>query len=96
MVSNIPTIKRIKRPKTSYILFLARKTEILSAKKSISKPLITIAMAITIKAVVAFSISLVSPMAAKIESKENTKFINTILAITALEDFGFLGCVAVR
>jgi len=36
---------------------------------------------------VAFSISLVSPIAAKMESKEKTKFIKTIHVITALEDF---------
>ena len=45
------------------------------------------AIAITINAVVELLISLVNPMAAKIESKENTKFIKTILVITALDDF---------
>ena len=82
----IPTIKRINKPSTSYILFFAKNVEILSAKNNINKPLATIAIAITINAVVELSISLVNPIAAKIESNENTKFIITILMITAFED----------
>ncbi len=87
VTSIIPTIKRINNPSTSYIRFLAKKVEILSANISISNPLITMAIAIITNAVVEFPISLVNPIAAKIESKENTKFIKTILVTTALEDF---------
>ena len=83
----MPTIKRIKSPKTSYILFFAKKSDILSAKNNINKPLITIAIVIIINAVAVLSMALVRPIAAKIESKENTKFINTMLKITVLEDF---------
>ena len=80
--ANTSFINKINNPNTSYILFLARKAEILSASNNINNPLSTIAIAITINAVVEFSISLVNPIAANIESKENTKFIITILVIT--------------
>ena len=78
----IPTISKIKSPRTSYIRFFFRKSVTLPLSQIITTPPITIAVAITQKT----SVKAIAP---RIESKEKIKFMTIIEAIIIDTDFGF-------
>ena len=63
--------------------FFARKLLTLSDSQIIRAPLITMAVAMT-------QMTSVRAMAARMESKENTRFMMTMAAMMALTDFCFL------
>ena len=78
-----PTMNRMNKPSTSYIRFFFKNSATRSANQIIITPLMTMATAMVAK-------SFVSAMALRMESKEKTKFMITIIVTafaTVLREF---------